>query len=163
MSPRVLWVDDWVGSPNEARLLHAGPEIARAGWTLSWAKDILQAATLLHDVPFSALILDQMIPGHGIERRSEEWAAYRILCWLRGTPPSGMTHEEPAWRLLELLSPAPVNQLIPVILVSAYHDPVVRRRLDDANANGELRLLPKPVDTDRLIEFLTGLGGQEGP
>lgn len=151
MRPRVLWVDD----DDRRRFTHIERAITRAGWELDWAEDISRAAELLHVQRFDALILDQMIPGPDIEHRSESWAAYRILCWLRRTAPTGMMHEEPAWRRLDEIAPTPANQWIPVVLASGYHDTELLRALDQANGRREhLRLLPKPVDRDRLLEFL---------
>jgi CheY-like chemotaxis protein len=152
MRPRVLWVDD----DDRRRFTHIERAITRAGWELDWAEDISRAAELLHKHRFDALILDQMIPGPDIEHRSESWAAYRILCWLRGVAPTRMMHEEQAWRRLDEIAPAPVNRWIPVVLASGYHDAELLRSLDRANGRQEhLRLLPKPVDRDRLLEFLS--------
>ncbi len=153
--PHVLWVDD----DDPERFVYERYLLERDGWKVTWARDVAEAAKALSRERFDAMILDQMIAGNGVEEQFVIWAGCRLLRWLRGTDrtemPASQRGEDGPWPALRSLAPHDSNKLLPVAILSAYHDADVLRATQSASDQDRKALfLGKPVKEAELLDFL---------
>ena len=151
---RILWVDD----DGPGRFRYAEGTLKREGWQVDWAADAVAAARSLGAHPYNAVILDQETPIDAGDARSR-WAGCLILYWLRGTQasPPGMPRldNERQRRLQQAAGPLPVNQNVPVVVISDYDAKELLDALKGASdQDRELTVLSKPLDINRLKEVL---------
>ncbi len=153
--PRLLWTDD--DGPD--RFLREAYDLHRAGWTVRWATGVAEAAALLADGPFDALLVDQMLPWEGARgaggppSRPLVWSGCALLWWLRGLgPPPGLPPAA-AGALGGLWSrpPPAAGPGLPAAVVSAFDDPDLRGALLELHG---VPLWTKPVDRRLLMDFL---------
>jgi DNA-binding response OmpR family regulator len=156
--PRILWVDD---DPQERFRFEVGTIRSEVG-DVTWAESVELAAEQLKTLTFAAVILDQNLtsPGPGVPADHLVWGACRLLYWLRSTSrdlprPWLMEGQTEAWTTRQ---PVPSNRLAPAVLVSAFHDLQILKATRNASAHDrDLKLLPKPLDTDELLRTLKTL------
>jgi CheY-like chemotaxis protein len=55
------------------------------------------------------------------------------------------------WQVLEVIRQSPLHQSVPVILFTAYHDPLLNQRALDA---GAYTLLRKPIRPEDLLDVI---------
>lgn len=148
--PRLLWTDDDAPDRFEYEALVLGEE----GWDVIWATSVSEAARLLADQHFDAMLLDQMLPYTGLKHGDPLWNGALLLRWLRGKgPPSNVTLDPRGE--LSMLKPRVENREIPTVVVSAFHDPLVDSAMRDASEQDRaLPLAPKPIDVGALIGYL---------
>lgn len=147
---RLLWTDDDAPDRFEYEALVLGEE----GWDVVWAKSVSEAARLLADQPFDALLLDQMLPYTGLKYGDPLWNGALLLRWLRGKGPPPNVTLDPKGEL-NTLKPRVENREIPTVIVSAFHDPQVDSAMRDASEQDRaLPLAPKPIDVGALLSYL---------
>lgn len=148
--PRLLWTDDDAPDRFEYEALVLGEE----GWDVVWATSVSEAARLLAEQHFDAMLLDQMLPYTGLKHGDPLWNGALLLRWLRGKgPPSNVTLDPRGE--LSMLKPRVENREIPTVVVSAFHDPLVDSAMRDASEQDRaLPLAPKPIDVGALIGYL---------
>jgi CheY-like chemotaxis protein len=159
-----LWIDD--DGPD--RFLYEEYRLREAGWTATWAENIHDAVHALANTPYSAMILDQMLPVEGLRNAQPfaerlGWGGAALLYWLRGEP---LPPNCPA-EVNEILAPhfatPPLadNRQIPVVCLSAYANPEVRIALERMSAGPPLQLA-KPVNDTALIAFFQQIAEARG-
>lgn len=154
MPGRILWVDD----DGPGRFRYAEGILKREGWVVDWAADAAGAAKLLAQNPYQMLILDHEAPIDGGDARTR-WAGCLVLYWLRGSTamPPGMPRVdyERQRRVSNGSVPLPVNQKVPVVVISDYDARELLDAMKGASPQDrELTVLSKPLDIIRLKELL---------
>lgn len=152
---RCLWVDD---DPHR-RFVYEEYNLKQDGWVISWAASVQEATQLLCDGEFEAIILDQMLPVI-TNGRVDIWSACLLLYWLRGKKPSPEALPEvrqEIWnQVVQAGPPLPTNQIVPAIILSAFHEYEVLEKIKQAGLQDEnIPFLSKPVDLDALRHYLS--------
>jgi CheY-like chemotaxis protein len=158
----LLWIED-----EPAQLTAACGEIEDRGWRVNFKRDIVSGARELSEKRYHALILDLMVAGDGVVRGFANWATYRLLCWLDGTPANAKAGVSEQWPELDRMTPLVENRKIPAMILSAYHAPDVTKAMNLANRariGVEIRLYSKPIDeVDAAAALLTVVGEARSP
>lgn len=166
-APRLLWVDD--DAPG--RFMYEAYLVEQAGWELTWATYVLEAAEALCTRPFDALVLDQMCAFHdarderavsSFQPEHQLWSGCFLLRWLRGQPPPESAPWLPHAEKQRLwgLTPLAENRAIPAIVASAFHADAVERAIRSASAQDEqIEFIAKPLSEDALLNFLEAVIG----
>ncbi len=171
-SIHILWVDD---DPQDRFKYEIELIKKEFKYKLEWTETIQEAAQKLNDTPYSALILDQMLPPkHG--DRPDIWGGCTLLYWLRGkeTAPWGdkprpETHLDPSEVKTDLWSsinnigePNIKNSNIKTVIVSAFHDDDVHEKLSEASTQDKkISFIDKPIDSDEFTFFLKELSREK--
>ena len=153
----LIWIED-----QPSTLSAAQGELEDRGWTVTFTGDIDAAATALSEWTYDALIMDLMVAGGpgGVRQGFAIWATYRLLCWLRGTPPDANRGVASQWTSIDRLTPIESNRTIPAMILSAYHEPEVTAALvvvDRAQLDREIRCFAKPLHSGRIADELIAL------
>lgn len=152
----LLWIED---EPRYVRA--AAGEIRDLGWSVTFAREILEAANKLSTERYDALIMDLMVTGNvpNVAAGFAIWSTYRLLCWLGGSPAeakAGLAHQ---WKEIDVLTPMEENRRIPAMILSAYHDMNVAEAMKLANlarVGTAIPMYSKPIDAVRVADcFLT--------
>jgi CheY-like chemotaxis protein len=144
----LLWVDD----DGEERFLHEKYNLEKKGWSITWALTVLEAARILADRTFDAVLLDQMLPPEKNEDEPSLWGGCALLYWLRG---GGLLQETSDFDFIANLTPQSHNQEIRVTLVSAFYDEQVNSYINNVPGPA-VELVQKPINLPRLLGFLEG-------
>ena len=149
---KFLWADD----DGPVRFQYDEYCIRQIGWTVLWACSIEEAAGLLESHAVDAILLDQMMPYRTGDPKQLVWAGCLLLRWLRGADrparaPQGT--ERDLWSR----TPLAVNRGVRIKVTSSYHDADVQAAMRAASERDKnLTILPKPTNTNRLLDFLRG-------
>jgi CheY-like chemotaxis protein len=142
--PRLLWTDD----EGPGRFLYAAMRLEREGWEITWARSVTEAAKLLKERPFDALVLDQMLPIADPSGGATVWGGCTLYRWLRG---SAVAAGVPANLTAPAFQPLRSNQKIPVAIVSAYrHDDVEHATNEATSDAASLAWIGKPLDLEAV-------------
>lgn len=151
MSRIVLWVDD----DGPLRFRYERRLLEQNGWKVKWAHDLSEALVALSTERFDALILDHHLPVDGKMSLLGLWSGATILAWLRGFRDD---------RLLESgsrpgsLVPLASNRNLPTCFVSGFFDADIEETIRSNEESGlQTIMLPKPVDSEHLIDFLRSI------
>lgn len=160
---RLLWVDD--DAPD--RFVYEAYLVQQAGWSLTWATDVLSAAQLLCEQPFDGLILDQTFAfeppgGRRLDPQYQLWSGCFLLRWLRGAgvPEHApwLSHEDE--QRLWGQTPLAQNRTLPAIIASAFHADEVERAIRSASdQDRQIELVAKPLSEVALLDFLEAVIG----
>jgi CheY-like chemotaxis protein len=153
----LLWIED---EPDQ--LSAAREELEDRGWSVTFACDIVSAATLLSRTRYDALIMDLMVPGNGdgVTKGFAIWSTYRLLCWLGGASPNASAGVSDQWNALDSITPIEDNRRVPAMILSAYHWPDVTAAMSAVNKariGVEIRFFSKPIDEERVTSALLAL------
>lgn len=152
---RLLWTDD----DPPGRFEYEAFILEDEGWEIRWAPDVTAAAIALSKDSFDAMILDQMLPYEALRKGDPLWGGCLLLRWLRGKAPPPNVSLDPTGPLTRL-TPGADNRDIPVVVVSAFHDPKVEAAMRDASElDRGLVMVPKPIDINALASLLRRAGG----
>lgn len=156
--PRLLWTDD----DGRRRFVYEIDLLGDHGWEVHWAESIDDAAGMLRDETWDALIIDQMLPFRRGRKPSltelpNVWGGCVLLWWLRRStvPPSKLSgsgiEDEPFFGL----APEESNRDIPVVVVSAFHDEEVAEAIGACSpADSAREIIAKPISEEQLLEAL---------
>lgn len=159
----LLWIEDEPDDFSAAR-----GEMEDRGWCVTFACDIVNAATLLSQTRYDALIMDLMVPGNGdgVIKGFAIWSTYRLLCWLGGTSPIAGAGVSDQWKTLDDITPIEDNRRVPAMILSAYHWPEVTAAMGAVNrarVGVEIKFFSKPIDEERVANALLALVAEAKP
>jgi CheY-like chemotaxis protein len=144
----LLWVDD----DGEERFLHEKYNLGKKGWSITWALTVLEAARILAEKSFDAVLLDQMLPPQKYEDEPSLWGGCALLYWLRG---GGLLQDTRDFDFIVDLTPHSHNQEIRVTLVSAFYDEQVNNYINNVPGPA-VEQVQKPINLSRLLSYLEG-------
>ncbi len=147
-SKRLLWSDD----EGPGRFRYAAHRLKAAGWEVTWANSVSEAADLLRTERFDALLLDQMLPMGPSGARSSVWGGCSLLRWIKGrpvAPAAPPTVESPQGVPLEC------NKRLSFAIVTAYAEEAVEAAMREVLEEDEdLHILNKPLDIAAVLGLL---------
>lgn len=145
----LLWVDD----DGPARYSYELAMLKKDDWTVDWAHSSLEAIESLSVQEYHGVITDNT---HPWKPSSDllRWGGFHMLQWLRVDAES-WDENFPFGEDLEGLVPLPSNRQVPVLILSAFYDEEVVKKIDSMPGGDEVSWMAKPAGTEALLAFLS--------
>ena len=148
---KLLWIDD----DPQKRFRSAARLLNNEGWTIEWAKSILDAARRLSKNTYKGVILDQMLPPEEeMHNAVSMWGGCMLFYWLRGEKLDNgfdfLEFERTVMDKLKNIKPKNPNKLIKIIVISALYDPKIYHAF--FKIDPQINILPKPFNRTELAK-----------
>ena len=148
---RLLWADDDIGR----RFVYNRYRLEEEGWRVEEAPHVLDAARKLSEEDYDFILLDQMYPFSAHAPADDVWGGCRLLYWLKGRTQPRVAGPVPSIEQLGKLSPRKSNQQAPLMFLSSFDDPAVRKALHEVVP--DFRLETKPIFPEQLLTIIREL------
>jgi len=148
---RLLWVDD----DGRERFLYEEYLLRKKGWDIIWAHTTKDAARILTQEAVDGIATDHIHPLTGDEPTT--WGGYHLIKWLRNDRDDDWGEPKRIPPEIESYRPLDGNKNLPVLIIGAFFDEEVERRIRDLPHADELSWLEKPINVEKLIVFTEAL------